>query len=151
MSNEKVVPTLTTESRHSDYGPDAGGYTILRFNGEWVGRIDYRETGEKLVACFATLTAEVSALKDGKGWWEVTPAGQKKRYSVNEEEELRIACEEITALKAEIARRDAPVTEDDVSLLAIMLTAMHEGVQAPSRAEIAAAMNALILARATKK
>jgi phage FluMu protein gp41 len=28
------------ESRHSDYGPDAGGYSVLRVDGVWVGRIE---------------------------------------------------------------------------------------------------------------
>jgi hypothetical protein len=40
---------LEIESRHSDYGADAGGYAVLRFDGEWVGRVN-RATAEKLIA-----------------------------------------------------------------------------------------------------
>lgn len=49
---------LEIESRHSDYGPDAGGYTVLRLDGKYVGRIDDDTVGEKLVKEFNELTAK---------------------------------------------------------------------------------------------
>lgn len=33
-------PEIEIEHRHSDYGADAGGYSILRINGVWIGRIE---------------------------------------------------------------------------------------------------------------
>jgi hypothetical protein len=48
---------LEIESRHSDYGQDAGGYAVLRFDGEWIGRCDDREAAAKLIAYVAALKA----------------------------------------------------------------------------------------------
>jgi hypothetical protein len=39
---------IEIESRHSDYGPDAGGYSVLRIDGVWIGRIESSE-GRKAV------------------------------------------------------------------------------------------------------
>jgi hypothetical protein len=47
---------LEIESRHSDWGEDAGGYSVLRFNDEWVGRISNREAAEKLIQHVDSLT-----------------------------------------------------------------------------------------------
>ena len=52
MSELKPCP-LKIECRHSDYSEDASGYTVLRFNGECVGRCE-RETAEKLIAAWNT-------------------------------------------------------------------------------------------------
>lgn len=48
---------LEIEHRHSDYGPDAGGYSVLRFNGKLIGRVETenRATAEELTAGFACL------------------------------------------------------------------------------------------------
>lgn len=40
---------LEIESRHSDWGEDAGGYSVLRFDGEWVGRVEDRAAARKLL------------------------------------------------------------------------------------------------------
>jgi hypothetical protein len=49
---------LEIESRHSDYGQDAGGYSVLRFGGAWIGRIDNREAAQKLVDYVIALKGE---------------------------------------------------------------------------------------------
>ena len=48
------------------------------------------------------LRATLQNVKDGKGWYEDTPAGQRKHYSCSEEEELKQAAIEITELRATV-------------------------------------------------
>lgn len=53
-----MTSKLAVEVRHSDYGEDAGGYHVLRFDGEWVGRISNREQADKMLIYVAALEAE---------------------------------------------------------------------------------------------
>lgn len=53
---------LTLEHRHSDYGADAGGYSVLKLDGEWVGRVIDDEVAKKLVREFKRLS-ELETLK----------------------------------------------------------------------------------------
>ncbi len=46
---------LEIEHRHSDYGEDAGGYSVLRFNGDWVGRVSDSKVAQDLVREFERL------------------------------------------------------------------------------------------------
>jgi len=46
---------------------------------------------EALEAENATLRTQLQAIKDGKGWYEDSPAGQRTHYSCNDEEELKQA------------------------------------------------------------
>ena len=43
---------LEIESRHSDHGPDAGGYRVLRLDGKYIGRVEDYALGENLVQAF---------------------------------------------------------------------------------------------------
>lgn len=55
---------LEIESRHSDYGPDAGGYRVLRLDGKYIGRVEDYALGEKLVKAVDDLTVERDTLKN---------------------------------------------------------------------------------------
>jgi hypothetical protein len=39
---------IEIESRHSDYGSDAGGYSVLRIDGVWIGRVEGQEARDKV-------------------------------------------------------------------------------------------------------
>lgn len=54
---------LKLESRHSDYGDDAGGYAVLRFNGEWLGRVANYKLAEQLIKEIKALEKENKSLK----------------------------------------------------------------------------------------
>ena len=43
---------LEIESRHSDHGPDAGGYRVLLLDGKYIGRVEDYALGENLVQAF---------------------------------------------------------------------------------------------------
>lgn len=96
----------------------------------------------------AALTAEVATLKEhvaAQSWPERFACWQALGFPQGHEGNL---VEAIAALKAKSDRLAAPFENRDVYRFALMLTAMRDGLQAPSLEEIAAAMTALILARA---
>lgn len=39
---------IEIEHRHSDYGADAGGYSVLIIDGVWIGRIEDKEGKNKI-------------------------------------------------------------------------------------------------------
>ena len=55
--------------------------------------------------------------------------------------------QENAALKARLERLSAPVSDEDVNGLAMILAMLHEDVKPPTRADIKVAMNAIIDAR----
>lgn len=91
-SQKPDMPLLKLESRHSDYGEDAGGYSVLRFRGKWLGRVDDREVADELIAYIASLTDE-----------------RDRQYEFNAGSIARIA-----ALEAEAERLKAPVSHEEV-------------------------------------
>jgi hypothetical protein len=68
---------LKIESRHSDYGADAGGYSVLKFNGKWVGRIDYRNNAEELLAAVRDLQAWKDEQLQVESEWEPQDVGRE--------------------------------------------------------------------------
>lgn len=57
---------LEIESRHSDYGADAGGYRVLRLDGAYVGRVEDYAVGEALVKVFNAMAEEIAVLKQDR-------------------------------------------------------------------------------------
>lgn len=75
---------LEIESRHSDYGDDAGGYRVLRFNGEWIGRITNYEEADRLLIYVASLEARNDDLTFAIDHWKVTTENLQKEIAEKE-------------------------------------------------------------------
>jgi len=57
---------IELQSRHSDYGEDAGGYTVLKLDGVWIGRVEgptARLMVEELIKYIQRLEEEKTSLK----------------------------------------------------------------------------------------
>jgi hypothetical protein len=95
------MANIQIESRHSDFGPDAGGYSVLRINGVWVGRIESKEAREELKKL-------VEELEQWKTWGVVEIAVRNPNvaeYMKHWEERATKAEAEVASLKKYIDMR----------------------------------------------